>query len=67
MKNIDTLEKLENQESSKELEYRKVQGLVGEQSFSIVLPKAYAVNLGIQKGNFVKVFQDDKRIIIEKA
>jgi hypothetical protein len=28
-------------------EYRKVQGLVGEQSFSIVLPKQYAVNLGI--------------------
>jgi hypothetical protein len=57
----------ENQAISKELEYRKVQGLVGEQSFSIVLPKAYAVNLGIQKGNFVKVIQDDKKIIIEKA
>ena len=66
MNNINTLKK-ENQESSKELEYRKVQGLVGEQSFSIVLPKTYAVNLGIQKGNFVKVFQDDKKIIIEKA
>ena len=67
MKHIEVLEKKENLESTKELEYRKVQGLVGEQSFSIVLPKAYAVNLGIQKGNFVKVFQDDKRIIIEKA
>jgi hypothetical protein len=60
-------EKNGNQEFSKELEYRKVQGLVGEQSFSIVLPKTYAVNLGIQKGNFVKVFQDKKKIIIEKA
>jgi hypothetical protein len=65
--NTNILEKKENLESTKELEYRKVQGLVGEQSFSIVLPKTYAVNLGIQKGNFVKVFQDDKKIIIEKA
>ncbi len=67
MNDIEVLEKKENLESIKGLEYRKVQGLVGEQSFSIVLPKAYAVKLGIQKGNFVKVFQDDKRIIIEKA
>jgi hypothetical protein len=65
--NTNILEKKENLESTKELEYRKVQGLVGEQSFSIVLPKAYAVKLGIQKGNFVKVFQVDKKIIIEKA
>ena len=49
------------------LEYRKVQGLVGEQSFSIVLPKSYAVNLGIGKGDFVKVTQDESKIIIEKA
>lgn len=67
MYNTNILEKKENLESTKELEYRKVQGLVGEQSFSIVLPKAYAVKLGIQKGNFVKVFQVDKKIIIEKA
>jgi bifunctional DNA-binding transcriptional regulator/antitoxin component of YhaV-PrlF toxin-antitoxin module len=49
------------------LEYRKVQGLVGEQSFSIVLPKSYAVHLGIGKGDFVKVMQDESKIIIEKA
>lgn len=48
-------------------EYRKVQGLVGEQSFSIILPKQYAVNLGITKGDFVKVRQEDKKIIVEKA
>ena len=66
MKEKNNNEKNENQEFSG-LEYRKVQGLVGEQSFSIVLPKTYAINLGIQKGNFVKVFQDDKKIIIEKA
>jgi hypothetical protein len=53
--------------SSKEIEYRKVQGIVGEQSFSIVLPKLYAVNLGIGKGNFVKVYQEGDRIVIQKA
>ena len=42
MNNIKFLEKKENIESTKALEYRKVQGLVGEQSFSIVLPKTYA-------------------------
>ena len=48
-------------------EYRKVQGLIGETSFSIVLPKAYAINLGIAKGDFVKVRQQEGRIVIEKA
>jgi hypothetical protein len=52
---------------SKDMEYRKVQGLVGEQSFSIVLPKQYAINLGIGKGDFVKVHQEDDKIVIMKA
>ena len=50
-----------------DIEYRKVQGLVGDQSFSIVLPKSCAIQLGIGKGDFVKVIQEEDRIIIEKA
>jgi phosphate uptake regulator len=50
-----------------DIEYRKVQGLIGETSFSIILPKEYALNLGIGKGDFVKVRQEERRIIIEKA
>ncbi|MGC2308627.1 MAG: AbrB/MazE/SpoVT family DNA-binding domain-containing protein [Nitrososphaeraceae archaeon] len=50
-----------------EYSYRKVQGIVGENSFSIVLPKHYAINLGIGKGDYVKVVQDGKRLLIEKA
>ena len=50
-----------------DIEYRKVQGLVGEQSFSIVLPKSYAVHLGIGKGDFVKIHEENERIVIEKA
>jgi hypothetical protein len=50
-----------------DIEYRKIQGLVGEQSFSVVLPKSYAIHLGIGKGDFVKVRQEENKIIIEKA
>lgn len=48
-------------------EFCKVQGLVGESSFSIVLPKSYALNLGISKGEFLKVTCQNKKIIIEKS
>ncbi|KAA2282966.1 AbrB/MazE/SpoVT family DNA-binding domain-containing protein [Candidatus Nitrosocosmicus agrestis] len=63
---------MENSESisenpPREIAYRKIQGLVGDYSFSLVLPKSYAVNLGIGKGDFVKVFQENNKIIIEKA
>ncbi len=49
------------------LEMRKVQGLVGESSFSVILLKSYAINLGIGKGDFVKVYQENNKIVIEKA
>lgn len=35
-----------------EAHYRRIQGLVGEKSFSLVLPKIYAINLGIRKRRF---------------
>ncbi|MGC1134434.1 MAG: AbrB/MazE/SpoVT family DNA-binding domain-containing protein [Nitrososphaeraceae archaeon] len=50
-----------------EYSYRKVQGIVGENSFSIVLPKHYANNLGIRKGDHVKIVQVGKCLMIEKA
>jgi bifunctional DNA-binding transcriptional regulator/antitoxin component of YhaV-PrlF toxin-antitoxin module len=49
------------------MECRKVQGIVGKQSFSVVLPKKYAIDLGIRKGDFVKVHQQEGCIVIEKA
>jgi antitoxin component of MazEF toxin-antitoxin module len=49
------------------VEYRRIQGLVGEQSFSLILPKQYATNLGIRKGDYVKVRQEERKIIIERA
>ena len=58
---------MKDSQSSHKLEYRKIQGIVGDQSFSLVLPKAYAIDLGIQKGDFVKVIQEGQKITIEKA
>ena len=45
---------------------RKVQGIVGENSLSIILPKSYALDLGIGKGDYVRVKQEGSRIWIEK-
>ena len=58
---------LEIHSSNNNKEFRKVQGLVGESSFSIVLPKSFANALGIGKGDFVKVYADNSKIIVEKA
>jgi hypothetical protein len=58
---------MNHMQNTNKLEYRKIQGLVGDHSFSVVLPKKYAIDLGVSKGDFVKVSQLDGRIIIEKA
>ena len=58
---------MDNYKNKGQVEYRKVQALVGEHSLFCVLPRVYAVNLGIQKGDFVRVYQTEKQIIIEKA
>ena len=47
--------------------YYRTAGLVGSTSFSIVLPKQYAIELGVGKGDFVKVSREQNRIVIEKA
>jgi hypothetical protein len=58
---------MDNQSEIENVEYRKIQGLVGEHSLSFVLPKKYATDLGIEKGDYVKVMQKDHMIVIEKA
>ena len=48
------------------IEVRRVQSLQGEKSFTIVLPKEFAVQLGIGKGDFLKCLVDSNRLIVEK-
>jgi AbrB family looped-hinge helix DNA binding protein len=45
-------------------EYRSI---IGDLSFSVCLPKKYSQDLGLEKGDYVRVTQEDGRIIIEKA
>ena len=49
------------------IQYRKIQGILGDHSFSVILPKAYAQSLGISKGDYVKVMLEGERVVIEKA
>jgi hypothetical protein len=58
---------MDNNPNTENIEYRKIQGLVGEHSLSFVLPKKYATDLGIVKGDYVKVSQHDGGILIQKA
>ena len=47
-------------------EYRAVT-LVGNASLTIVLPKEFATALEVDRGDFVKITQEDNRLIVEKA
>jgi bifunctional DNA-binding transcriptional regulator/antitoxin component of YhaV-PrlF toxin-antitoxin module len=49
------------------IEIRRVQALQGERSFTIVLPKEFAVGLGIGKGDFLKCSVDGRRLVVEKV
>jgi hypothetical protein len=49
------------------IDLRKVQGLQGERSLTIVLPKEFAFKLGIGKGDWLKVTMADAKLIIQKA
>jgi bifunctional DNA-binding transcriptional regulator/antitoxin component of YhaV-PrlF toxin-antitoxin module len=53
--------------SNTNIEIRKVQALTGERSLTLVLPKAYATELGIEKGDFLKCHINDNKLILEKA
>jgi antitoxin component of MazEF toxin-antitoxin module len=48
-------------------EVRKVQALTGERSLTLVLPKIFAIELGIAKGDLLKVQMENRRLILEKA
>jgi hypothetical protein len=49
------------------IELRRVQALQGEKSFTIVLPKEFAVGLGIGKGDFLKCIVEGQKLVIQKV
>lgn len=54
-------------EEPKTIEIRKVQALVGERSLVFVLAKSLALQLGIQKGDYLRCFVDKNRLVLEKV
>jgi hypothetical protein len=46
---------------------RKVQAYSGERSFTVVLPKLFAEQLRIGRGDYLKVRLEDRRLVLEKA
>ena len=66
--NIDTTEIADSQSRARNPGYYyRTDGLVGSTSFSIVLPKQYAIELGVGRGDFVKVSREQNKVVIEKA
>jgi AbrB family looped-hinge helix DNA binding protein len=51
--------------------YMKVQAIgrkAGfDKSFGVIIPKKIAIDLGIGKGDYVIIHQEDKKIILEKV
>jgi hypothetical protein len=47
-------------------EFRKVIDMASGKSLGICLPKEMTTSLSIRQGDFVKVIQEEKRIVIEK-
>jgi phosphate uptake regulator len=48
-------------------EIRRVQALQGERSLTVVLPKEFATELGISKGDYLKVIVENTRLVLERA
>ena len=50
-----------------EFTYKRIQSIGQGHSGGISLPKKYLNKMGLTAGDFVKVIQDDGRIVIEKT
>jgi antitoxin component of MazEF toxin-antitoxin module len=57
---------MSSQELKGKPEYRAVT-LVGGTSLTIVLPRHFSEALEVERGDYVKIVQDGKRLIVEKA
>ena len=53
--------------TEEQIDLRKFQGLQGERSLTIVLPKEFAYKLRIGKGDWLKVTMIDTKMVIEKV
>jgi len=47
-------------------EIRRIQALTGDRSLTLVFPKQFAVELGIEKGDYLTCHVDGSRLIVQK-
>jgi bifunctional DNA-binding transcriptional regulator/antitoxin component of YhaV-PrlF toxin-antitoxin module len=48
------------------IEIRRIQALTGDRSLTLVFPKQFAIELGIEKGDFLRCHVDGNRLIVQK-
>jgi hypothetical protein len=56
----------EQKSEIKKPEYRAV-SLVGGASLTFVLPRHFSKSLGVERGDYVRIVQDGRRLDVEKA
>ncbi len=56
-----------NQTYSNQTEIRKLQGIHGNSTYTIVLPKEFVSILNLAKGDYLKCRISDHQLMIEKA
>ena len=60
------MEYIDGSKPKKKIEIRKLQALTGQHSLTLVFPRQFALQLGIENGDFLKCYVDDCRLIVEK-
>jgi bifunctional DNA-binding transcriptional regulator/antitoxin component of YhaV-PrlF toxin-antitoxin module len=51
---------------SDKIEIRRIQALTGDRSLTLVFPKQFVLELGIEKGDFLKCHVDGNRLVVER-
>ena len=64
---MDFQENIESEEEHPNPKIRIIQGIHGEHTFVLCVPKAFIADLGIAKGSYVKCWVHKNRLIVEKA
>ena len=54
-------------DNTNQVEFRKIQAIHGNSTLILVLPKDFALELKIGKGDYVKCKVRDSQLIVEKA
>ena len=55
------------QETTEKPRSYKALGLAGKTSYTVVLPRKMVDEIGMEKGDWIRVTRDDRRLILEKA